>query len=192
MTSDASQEEVLGRVLAALESGGIPYMIVGSIAVNYYGQPRFTHDVDFVVRMSAGEVEGLAQALEKEFYVSSEGMHRALRTGSAFNAIHLESNLKADFWPLKRDEFDEARFARRVEVELLGRRAFLTSPEDLILVKLLWFRESESEKHWKDAETVYLAQCETLDRDYLRKWGQSLDVARELGRLEELPPEGKS
>ena len=39
----------LARIVAAFDDAGIPYMLTGSFASSYYGTPRATQDLDFVV-----------------------------------------------------------------------------------------------------------------------------------------------
>lgn len=50
----------------ALDESGIKYLIVGGIAVAYHGAPRFTKDLDVLVRVSAPDNTCLFQCL-KEF-----------------------------------------------------------------------------------------------------------------------------
>lgn len=50
-----TQQRVLLEVVEALESLGIPYMLVGSFASNYWGRPRTTHDADIVVELGDSE-----------------------------------------------------------------------------------------------------------------------------------------
>jgi len=44
-----SQEEFFATVIQILNHLKIPYMLTGSYASNFYGEPRSTHDIDFVV-----------------------------------------------------------------------------------------------------------------------------------------------
>ena len=39
---------VLKIVVGRLEAAGIPYMVTGSIAANFYTVPRMTRDIDIV------------------------------------------------------------------------------------------------------------------------------------------------
>jgi len=43
------QEQVLKTVISHLDYLKIPYMLAGAIAVNYYGKPRLTHDLDIII-----------------------------------------------------------------------------------------------------------------------------------------------
>lgn len=44
-----SAENLLERLLDALESEKLPYMLVGSFSSNFYGIARSTQDIDLVV-----------------------------------------------------------------------------------------------------------------------------------------------
>ena len=43
--------EVLKEVARRLTGAGIPYMITGSIAANFYSVPRMTLDIDLVIEL---------------------------------------------------------------------------------------------------------------------------------------------
>ena len=58
MTAD----EAVVAVLDALETVGIPYMIVGSLASNFHGIPRSTRDADFVVELGVETLQRLGAA----------------------------------------------------------------------------------------------------------------------------------
>jgi hypothetical protein len=49
MASEDDVETVVARVLAALASSGVPYMLTGSFASAFHGAPRTTHDIDIVI-----------------------------------------------------------------------------------------------------------------------------------------------
>jgi hypothetical protein len=48
----------LGALLAAigerLAAAGIPYMVTGSVASSFHGEPRATRDIDIVIEAQAG------------------------------------------------------------------------------------------------------------------------------------------
>ena len=49
------EQEFLQDMVSRVEQAGVRYAITGSIASNLWGTPRTTHDVDFVVVLSAGD-----------------------------------------------------------------------------------------------------------------------------------------
>src|SRR6202040_3305628 len=88
----------------------IRYLVSGSVAAMLYGEPRVTHDIDFVVHLSPRDCDLLADAYpNQEFYVPPAEVIAAelTRPGKGhFNIIHSHSGLKADFYPATRDELD--------------------------------------------------------------------------------------
>ena len=68
-----SQElEVLHMVTSRLAEAGIPYMVTGSIAMNYYAIPRMTRDIDIVIELSEEDVEETVRLFQGDFYVDRE------------------------------------------------------------------------------------------------------------------------
>jgi len=60
----------------------------------------------------------------------------------------------------------------------------VSSPEDTILAKLRWAKQSGgSEKQFTDALRVYEVQYEKLDIDYLEQWVKKLNVESLWKRL---------
>lgn len=80
--------EVLKTVTGRLEAAGIPYMVTGSFAANYYAVPRMTRDIDLVLELSAGDVDRFCVLFEGDFYVDRDAVRAAIAGRSAFNMIH--------------------------------------------------------------------------------------------------------
>lgn len=171
-----TQEEVIKKVVAGLESCGIPYMLTGAIAVNYYGRPRLTHDIDIIVEVKIEKARELIITFEDEFYISLDGVLDAIQNHTVFNLIHHQTGLKIDCWILKDDEFDQMRFSRRQRCYIFDQEMFISSPEDLILMKLCWYKDSGSEKHLLDVRGIYQIQSGKLNKQYLESWAQKLSV----------------
>lgn len=55
----------LSEFIALLNAHGVEHVIVGGYAVAYYGHPRFTGDLDIMIRPSPGNVQSLLDALEE-------------------------------------------------------------------------------------------------------------------------------
>jgi len=60
-------ESITVRVADALEAGGIPYLLTGSFASNYYGIPRSTKDADFVLQVQTALGREFVQRLGDDF-----------------------------------------------------------------------------------------------------------------------------
>ncbi|MCR4341467.1 MAG: hypothetical protein NUW01_16440 [Gemmatimonadaceae bacterium] len=180
-----SQQDLLKRVVAALERIGIDYMITGSIASSLQGEPRATHDLDVVVEVDEGSVPALLAAFPTpEFYHDDSAVREAVRDRTGFNVIETAEGDKVDFWLLTDDAYDRSRFARKYQEDVFGTRLKVSAPEDTILQKLRWASLSGgSEKLYGDALRVYEVQHPRLDQDYLAEWSTFLGVERELARI---------
>lgn len=176
------QEDLLVKVTDKLRQLKIPYMITGGIAVIFFGRPRLTHDFDLVVTIKPEQISGLVRAFQDEFYISQEAVQNALHKQSMFNMVHFDSGIKVDFWIIQANEFDRKRFERRQKHRYRGKEIYFSSPEDVILKKVLWFKESEIQKHLEDALGILEIQ-ENLDLNYLKIWADKLGIQTLLEEL---------
>ena len=65
-------QEIVRRVVDALEQLSVPYMLVGSFSSNAYGVPRNTQDVDFVVQLEPTTISQLAAKLDPAFQLNPQ------------------------------------------------------------------------------------------------------------------------
>jgi len=180
-----SQADVLREVLFALQSTGDQYMIVGSVAASFHGFSRATHDIDIVISLAPDAVRALASALGEGFYFDEISARRAVERRDMFNVIHMESGIKVDFWILPDDEFSRSQFTRRQAQDFEGMEAWVASAEDTILAKLLWYRETPSERQLGDIRAILAAQDGQLDWGYLDFWAERLGIKNLLYQLAE-------
>ena len=177
------QFKVLMDVINRLDQAGVDYMITGSLAMNFYAQPRMTRDVDLVVDLLAEHADHLVELFKEEYYISSEAVNKAIANRSMFNVIHLGETMKVDMIVRKRSPYRQLEFQRRRPVQLEGYTIQLVSPEDLLLSKLDWMKESRSEIQMRDVRNL-LDNVPELDKVYLEEWAGKLGLAellREIG-----------
>ncbi|HMH54247.1 MAG TPA: hypothetical protein VK548_28695 [Candidatus Acidoferrum sp.] len=168
--------EVLKIVAERLRGAGIAYMVTGSVAMNHYAVPRMTRDIDLVVELSAPDVDRVCRLFEDDFYVDHQAVHHAVEIPAAFNMIHTALVVKVDIVVRKETEYRRTEFARRRRLTVEGQELFVVAPEDLILSKLEWARESRSAVQLADVRN--LAESVTdLDRQYLAQWMERLGLA---------------
>ena len=179
------EQSLLKLVVEALDAAGVSYMLSGSLASSLQGEPRATHDIDLVVDIRPAEVTHLVAALMgPSIYLDDYAVAEAVRRRSMFNLLDSTSGDKVDFWLLKDEAFDRKRFARRIEVEALGLRLSVSTPEDTILMKLRWATQAGgSEKQFNDARGVYEFQGDVLDSAYLDQWAETLGVSAALAEI---------
>jgi hypothetical protein len=170
-----NERDLLADCLRRLNGLGFPYMLTGSMASNFWGVPRTTHDLDFVLVYEAANAPAIVAAFQEGFSLDEVAVRTGLREPYMFNAIDRRSALKVDFWALRAEPFDQEMFGRRRPVELFGEPAWIATAEDTILHKLHWNRLTPSERQVLDAAGIVAVQ-EHLDRDYLTRWARSLGV----------------
>jgi hypothetical protein len=153
---------------------GIRYMVTGSVAAIFYGEPRLTHDVDFVAFLNEADIQGLVTTFQPNDYylppletiaTEVQRQHRG-----HFNIIHVESGFKADVYPTGRDPLNAWGFRRRRRVEFEGETVVLAPPEYVIVRKLEYYREGGSEKHVRDIRSMLAISGNQLDREALSEW----------------------
>jgi hypothetical protein len=178
-----NERELLVDCLRRLNRTGLTYYPTGSMASNYWGIPRTTHDLDFVVQLPPAAVPSLVQAFSGDYYLDEAAVRAVYQPPHQFNAIDTRSALKVDFWLPKPEPFDREMLQRRVPVELFGEPAWIATAEDVILHKLVWNQISPSERQLGDAAGVVAVQADVLDKNYLRRWARELGLDKELERL---------
>ncbi len=186
---ETGQTGLLKVISAFLETHKIPYMITGSWSTIFYGRPRASHDIDFVVEIPVENTGKVLQALEslpEEFLVQPEGVQEAVTHKNMFNIIHLPTMLKLDFWILTGGEFDQSRFKRKKKVKILDQFMEMATAEETMLQKLIWYEMGEIEKHLIDAAFVYQIQIKNLDKKYLKSWVKTLGISKDYQKLSKI------
>jgi len=178
-----NERELLVDCLRRLNRTGVTYYLTGSMASNYWGIPRTTHDLDFVIQLPMSVVPRIVQEFSGDFYIEEAAVRAAYQPPHQFNAIDTRSALKVDFWLPKPEPFDREMLRRRAQVTLFGEPAWVSTAEDVILHKLVWNRMSPSGRQLGDAAGVVAVQGEELDMPYLKNWAEALGVSSELNRL---------
>ncbi|HUA66397.1 MAG TPA: hypothetical protein VME24_11145 [Alphaproteobacteria bacterium] len=178
-----NEQELLADCLRRLNRSGITYYLTGSMASNFWGIPRTTHDLDFVIQLPVAAVTRIVQEFSGDFYIEELAVRAAFRPPHQFNAIDSRSALKVDFWLPKPEPFDGEMMKRRVPVTLFAEPAWIATAEDVILHKLIWNRISPSERQLADAAGIVAVQADALDKKYLRQWAGELKLTNELEQL---------
>lgn len=157
------------------------YVIMGGLAVRVHGIPRPTHDVDFTVAIDRSELAVLFDAVTDLGYsvpppyergwVDEVGGMPLIKFRTYLDAEH---GIDVDIF-LAESAFQQSVLSRRQTIQIDGVTAWLVSPEDLILLKLLAGRARDK----ADIGDILFMQGE-LDRTYLRRWAKQLGIATEL------------
>ena len=167
--------DVLRIVVKRLVSAGIPYMITGSTAANFYTIPRMTRDIDIVIEVGGENTETLFFLFASDFYIDKDSIRSAIHNRQIFNIIHNEGLIKVDFIIKKETEYRKTEFQRRRSMVFEGLKMDIASPEDLILSKLFWAKESFSEMQIQDVKNL-MRTVPDLDVNYIEKWLPGLGI----------------
>jgi len=172
-------------VTQTLESLGIRYFVGGSLASSFHGIPRATQDADLVAEITERHIPELVNALQTAFYIEAEMIRKAIHQQRSFNVIHLETMFKIDVFILKPDAVSQEEMARcqRYHVsENPDTMLFVTTAEDTIIHKLVWFQLGGlvSERQWTDVRGVLQVQQHDLDYAYLERVAEQRNVLQLL------------
>ena len=165
--------DVLRDVSQRLESGGVAFMLTGSMAMNFYAQPRMTRDIDLVVQVTSKQTDLLVSLFEPDYYVDRFAIAKAIAQRSVFKLIHNETIIKFDCIVLKDQQYRQEEFARRQRITLGDFQTWIVTREDLILSKLYWARDSKSELQLRDVLNLLSSDC---DMAYLFSRAENLGV----------------
>lgn len=170
-----------GRLHLIFESLNIPYYITGGVAAIAYGEVRTTRDVDMVIFIQLQQVTELATELEiVGFYVPGVEDIVEGRMG-ILQVTDIETISRADLILSDDNVFERIQFERRQQYEIpAGIQVNLASPEDIILNKLQWRSQSESDKQWRDILGILKVQGQSLDFNYLNDWSNRLGLSQDL------------
>jgi hypothetical protein len=166
--------DIVRDVSHLLDAAGIGYMLTGSMAMNYYAQPRMTRDIDIVVALRREDAERMVKLFSPDYYISREAVDSSIAHQSLFNLIHNESVIKVDCIVRKQNEYRLNEFNRRHRIKIQGFETWIVSKEDLILSKLFWAKDSRSEVQLRDVKNLVGTGC---DRAYIERWTAELGLA---------------
>ena len=159
-------EDVTLRVVDALNSGGSPYMLVGSFSSNLYGIPHSTKDADFVLQLQGDLSPVFYQTLGHDFEIDPQ-LRCETNTGTFKQELRFQGTwFTVELFRLSDDEFDQERFRRRVSAKLFGRQTFVPRAEDVIVMKVRWFQDKDR----PDILNVMTVQRGKLDWAYIESW----------------------
>lgn len=168
-------------VLRVVEDLALPYVVMGGIAVNAWGLPRTTFDVDLALDIGADALGPLYLRLDQAGLDVPEEYRRGyverlkdLRLVKVHAYQGPARPVTVDLF-LNATPFQESAFQRRVRVEALGRAFWVISAADLLLYKLMAWRPKDR----LDIQNVLTIQG-VPEPEYLRGWAARLGVGDRL------------
>jgi predicted nucleotidyltransferase len=166
---------LLEKLAGGLDAAKIPYMIVGGQAVLVFGEPRLTKDIDVTLGIAPDSLPKLMRlASETGLEILTQEPEAFVRRTFVLPARDPESGFRVDF-VFSDSEYERQALGRVRRIQVGGTTISFTSPEDLVIQKLVAGRERDLE----DVKTI-LAKNPALDHDYIRRWLAWFDQALAL------------
>ena len=137
---------ILHDFAARIEKLSLAYMLTGSMAMIAYSVYRFTADVNVVLELREEDAKRIIETFEPDYYVPHNSVSRAISSKRMFNVIHRETAFKIDCVVKKTTDFQKIAFENRRKTDFYGADIRIITKEDLIISKLLWAKDSRSEK----------------------------------------------
>lgn len=168
-----------------LDKADVVYAITGSVASSVYAQPQFSWALDVCVQVSPAKLSAFLAALPNRVYHDDDAIREAAARNSMHNLIVNQTGLKVDLSFLPGEGYLGGILARRRQVNFgqKGQMFWAVSPEDIVLMKLLWRKDTHSEKQWENALAVVQSLGVKLEWPYLHRWADQLGLSDDLERL---------
>ena len=151
------------RLDSFLQSRNWRYCFIGGLAVQHWGEPRLTRDLDVSLMVGFGGEEAFVDALLAEYQPRIESA-RDFAIERRVLLLRTESGIGIDV-SLAGIPYEERAVSRAVLVEMLPSSSVrLCSPEDLIVMKMFAGRDTDL----RDVRSVILRQqARGLDWRYI-------------------------
>ncbi len=161
--AEGSPADAAAEVGAFLDGLGIPYVVIGGLAVQYWGEPRATHDVDVTVLVPAGgEQEFIRRCVERFAPRISDALDFALQHRVLL--VYASNGCPVDL-ALGLSGYETELMRRACVVTLAGYPVRLVGAEDLVIHKCVAGRPRDLE----DVRSILVRQP-GLDMRYIRRW----------------------
>jgi len=166
-------QELLKTVTRLLDQKGIGYMISGSLAFNVYCVPRMTMDIDIVIELDQANLNDFLEIFTTGYYLNESTVKQEIRRKGMFNVIDHRSGFKIDFIVRKDTEYRQLEFSRKTRKVLDNIPVWMVAAEDLIVSKIEWIQQLQSEKQIQDIKM--LMSLPEIDREYIISWCKKLN-----------------
>jgi predicted nucleotidyltransferase len=167
-------EAALAEVARELGALGIPYALIGGLAVSLWGEPRATLDIDITVWVPPDRTKAVVEALCERFAsvsIDPVGFVRGTHVLPVMTSQGVRADIVFATLPAEKELIERAHAK-----DVAGTSVRVASVEDLILMKLI----SERERDTDDARRLLRRFGKSLDRAYLQPRAAALaeDMAR--------------
>lgn len=167
--------DLLKYVIQSLNDIECDYLIGGSHVLGIYANARTSRDIDIIVRIKEADLQKFFEIFPaSQFHLNKEAAIIEIKRKGMFNIVSEATGYKIDFFIDKETPFYQEQFKRKQRKVIFGIDAWVCSKEDLVLAKLMWIQQIQSELQMRDI--VDLMELKDIDKSYLNKWIQTLNL----------------
>lgn len=167
-------DDALQRIVAIFETASIPYAVGGAVAMNTMRYVRATKDVDVLALIPALRSQEFADAANKTGFTARDpdGTPRAVEVPRLLRETAELGQFRI-WWKMAKVEvfvpkvpLQDAVLKRRRRVDLGDFSMWITTVEDLVLLKMIFHRD----KDLVDVRRLLVANRDVLDIAYVKSW----------------------
>jgi hypothetical protein len=163
----------LADAVSFLLHEGVPYALIGGLAVSLRGQPRVTADVDIVIGADVERSLRLVAMLERtSFKPLFDGVEEVVQSAFILPLRHRVTHVKVDL-ALGLSGFEQRAVVRAEPMDLAGSNVLVATAEDLLIMKILAGRPQDDQ----DVRGLLVAQGDHLDWQYCEQVAAELSDA---------------
>ncbi|MBM3403403.1 MAG: hypothetical protein FJY10_00735 [Bacteroidetes bacterium] len=107
------------------------------------------------------------------YYLDDETVKKEIRNKGMFNVIDHRTGLKIAFIVRKDTEYRQLEFSRRIRKNIDEVPFWIVSAEDLIISKIGWIQQLQSERQMEDIRL--LLSLQDIDKAYILYWCSKLN-----------------
>ncbi len=163
-------ETLLRQLALELDRSQIPYMIIGGQAVQLYGEPRMTRDIDLTLGLG---VEGLDRILDVSARCGLKPVTSApaefVRETMVLPCVDERTGIRVDF-VFSATDYERQAIGRARSVKIDSVEVRFAAVEDVVIHKMVAGRPRDLD----DVRGI-LAKNTELDRGYVERWLRAFD-----------------
>jgi hypothetical protein len=180
----SSREQLIRRIVDALDAAEVESVIIGGQAVNYHGHSRFTRDVDITVRLAPWEVDRVLRATEAaSLRIEVPSPREFVAQTMVLPCLDEASRMGVDI-SFVDSSYAQGMIQRAAQFPVAGRLVRFLSIEDLLIQKVIANRPQDR------IDVVELFnRHRSADVAYIRNWLRQFEEVIEeslVDRFDEL------
>lgn len=158
-------EKLIVKIVKILDKNKIPYMIIGGQAVQIYGEPRLTKDIDITIGLNIDSYKLLIDIIEKiKLIPLIKDIENFIKETFVLPTYDKKTDFRVDFI-FSFSEYEKIALKRVNKVKIRNYEVKFASLEDLIIHKIISGRERDIE----DIKKIILKNKE-FNKEYIEKW----------------------